>query len=362
MKFETKIATLLMCTTLALLSSCNKKLPDTPVQEQQVPVGFRAMSQAVWVKSGETDPDKPKFSDIHDDFGVWGIARQTGNSAPYILWETDALSQVVKSDDSDVYVPTTAAYWLKGYVYDFIAVAPFTSSGITASTVNTSSTPVMTFTYDMGAKYALRGTENIQPKDHYLFDLLGAAVKTDEIGATKPSSQDLFFWHLMSKINIGAEFKDGEDNATSGTLTSVRIENVGSKMQYTLYYATPSSDNLNGLEVDCTHLNPKNQTTLTFNESVAAKDANGKWSVHILPQVVTDFVISIDYTITENGESVTYNDVKYTMTNANPSQYVANGQYNWTFKIKPRQDISFKVEVAPWTSSDVGNSGGFDIN
>ena len=181
------------------------------------------------------------------------------------------------------------------------------------------------------------------------------------IDAETSSTQTLVFWHMMSKINIGAEFKDANGQAATGNLTNVRIENVDSKMAYSIKYSTPSDTNLNGLVVECNPLNQKTLTSLTFNETVAAK-VDGKWSAHILPQVVSDFVIYIDYDIVEDGKTTYYKDVKYTMRNANPSTYSANGQYNWTFRIGPREDISFKVTVAPWTSSDVSDGDDSDDN
>ena len=346
----------MLCLALPLTTAC-KKTPISAEDPQPAEIGFTAASQAAWVKSGETST--PSFP--HDDFGVWGIARQAINS-DYILWDDNDLTQVNKQQGSDIYVPITPAYWFRGYVYDFIAVAPYTNSGITSTSVHTA-TNTMSFTYDMGAKYALRGIADYDPEDHYLFDLMGAASKTPEVGASTSSTQTLVFWHMMSKINIGAEFKDANGQTTTGNLTRVRIENVHSKMIYSIKYATPSNENLNGLVVESNSL-PSNQqilTSLNFNDVVSPK-VDGKWSVHILPQVISNFVVYIDYDIKEGDNTVYYKDVKYTMTNASPSKYLANGQYNWTFKIKPGQDISFNVTVKPWTSSDIADGDEDDNN
>ena len=90
MKLETKIASLILCLALPLITAC-KKTPIPAEDPQPAEVAFAASSQAVWVKSGETPT--PTFP--HDDFGVWGIARQ--GSLVYNLWGNDALMRVNKN-------------------------------------------------------------------------------------------------------------------------------------------------------------------------------------------------------------------------------------------------------------------------
>ena len=84
MKHMTHIATLALSVLLAL-TACERNR-HTP-EEDKVPLSFSALSQNTPTKA---DGDEPKFP--HSDFGVWGIARKTGNAQPYILWETAAVS------------------------------------------------------------------------------------------------------------------------------------------------------------------------------------------------------------------------------------------------------------------------------
>ena len=361
MKFETKIVTLLMCVALSLLSSCNKKLPDTPVQEQQVPVGFRAMSQAVWVKSGETDPDKPKFSDIHDDFGVWGIARQEGIQSPYILWSSNGLTKVEElTTDPGVYAPVTAAYWIKDYKYNFLAIAPYTDLGTTPifTAGNPDATPatsdIMTFTYDMSSKYAGIPANGSTPAvaPDYDFDLLGAAAETQKIQSGHTASQSLIFWHLFTKIAINVTFSglgnDADGNPIIGSVTEMRLNGVDSEGTYTIAYDDTKT---NDLAVSCIS-NSNKETTVTFSGATG--------TVHVLPQNITDFEMYIDFTIGD----VTYTEFKLNLdiqtaanpNGTNPSEYKYNENYAWNITIGPKEDISFKVEVTPWVEEQVNDN------
>ena len=350
MKIEARIILILTCMALAL-SSCNKKLPDTPVQEQQVPVGFRAMSQATWVKAGETEPNTPKFSDIHDDFGVWGIARQDAIQSPYILWSANSLTKVEElTTDPGVYAPETAAYWIRDYKYNFLAVAPYTDLGTTPvfTAGNPNGTPatrdIMTFTYDMSSKYR---------SGDYDFDLLGAAAETPKIGSGHADSQPLVFWHLFTKITINVTFSglgnDADGNPITGIVTEMRLCNVNSEGTYTIAYDDTKD---NDLAVSCTANSNTTQTTVSF--------AGATGTVHVLPQDITDFEMYIDFTIGD----VAYTDFKLNLdiktgTNpngSNPSEYKYNENYAWNITIGPKEDISFKVEVAQGTEEKVNDN------
>ena len=362
MKFETNIATLLMCTTLALLSSCNKKLPDTPVQEQQVPVGFRAMSQAVWVKSGETDPDKPKFSDIHDDFGVWGIARQEGIQSPYVLWSSNALTKVEElTTDPGVYAPVTAAYWIKDYKYNFLAVAPFEDAGLTLNGITTKETqasttppvqnPVdfMTFTYDMSSKY----TAGL-----YTFDLLGAAAETQKIESGHKDRQQLMFWHMFAQLSIKVVFEN-----VTGAVENVSIDGVDTEASFAIKHYTgdtPNPGNTGTLSITMNDLETESvETSLQFSTG-SPVDAEGRWTAHIVPQNITDLAINIKYNVTGTDGKVTYYDDSISLANSSPAFYNPNGRYNWTIKITPKGTIGLKVSISDWGVGDIG-TGDFDI-
>ena len=349
MKFETKIVTLLMCVALSLLSSCNKKLPDTPVQEQQVPVGFRAMSQAVWVKSGET-----MFP--YDDFGVWGIARQGSNI--YNLWGNDGLlkvedlehrvaNNITTSTTQRVFTPTEAAYWIRDYDYNFLALAPYNPTGLSNvnftladATGNTTGKDYMTFTYDMSSKYS----GNI-----YDFDLLGAAAQSGPVAGGRTDSQQLMFWHLFSQININVVFtNDLEGKQITGEVTGIRLENVVSKGTYQMSHNTN-----NTLTALCTPSTVStDKKTLTFGSSPAL--------FHIIPQDVTTMGLYLNFKINEGTADTpvwaTYNDFHISLNvdgNANP--YEANGRYNWKIKIGTGAAIKFEVvKVNPWENVNGG--------
>ena len=335
MKVETSIKTILMCAALTLCS-CTKK-PITPAEDPQpAQIGFTAASQAALVKS-DTQATTP-LSQFHQDFGVWGIARQAINS-DYILWDDNDLTQVNKQQGSDIYVPISPAYWFTGYVYDFIAVAPYTNSGISSTSVD-SATNTLTFAYDLASKYALKGNTGTEATDHYQFDLMAAAAHTNEIAQNKPSTQNLIFWHLFAKITINVRFVDASGAAvTTGTVSQIRLKNVDTDGTYAIAYDDNQTTDLSVAFTNGTNSN----ATLTFDGSPGC--------VHIVPQTVTGFEMYIDFTL----NNVEYKDFKLNLNAAgNPAYYDYNQSYNWNISIGPKEDISFKVEVTPWVIEQVG--------
>ena len=317
-----------LCAALTL-GSCTKK-HHQPEEPLKAPLEFTAVSQNSALKSGATKATTP-LSEVYSDFGAWGIARQEGNATPYILWESNAMSQVVKSTDN-TYVPVADAYWLTGFAYNFIAVAPYTGgvSGLdVAHSVDTQTgKDAITFTFDQGAKYTAGDFD---------FDLMGAAAATDAI-TTKPTTQNLTFWHLFSQININVSFVDANGTAVStGTVSQMRLCNVKSKADYTLTFGVA-----NNLSVACgRHTDDK---TISLSGSSA--------TVHILPQSITGFELYLDFTL----YGAAFNDFKVNLnTTGHPTTYNWNEVYNWNIIIGPKADISFSLTVLPWVGDPVGD-------
>lgn len=234
MKLETKIAYLILCLALPLTTAC-KKTPIPAEDPQPAEIGFTAASQAVWVKGGST-AETPEFP--HDDFGVWGIARQ-GNLV-YNLWGNQSLTDVNKNTTTGYYEPEEAAYWMAGYTYNFLAVAPYNDAGFSFGEIKTkesqaTATPAvdkpvdcLTFTYDISNKYN---------NANYTFDLLGAAVETGSVSGGRTAPQDLTFWHLLSQVNIGVSFTtDLEGKPIEGKLTKIKLKDICTRATSNLYY------------------------------------------------------------------------------------------------------------------------------
>ena len=328
MEKVTRIVILSLCAAL-ILGSCTKK-HHQPAEPLKAPLEFTAVSQNSALKSGATKATTP-LSAFHGHFGAWGIARQEGNATPYILWESNAMSQVVKSTDN-TYVPVADAYWLTGFAYNFIAVAPYTDgiSGlvVTPSTDAQTGKDAITFNFDQGAKYTAGDFD---------FDLMGAAAATDAI-TTKPTTQPLTFWHLFSQININVSFVDANGTAVStGTVSQMRLCNVKSKADYTLTFG-----GANNLSVACgSHTDDK---TISLSGSSA--------TVHILPQSITGFELYLDFTL----DGAAFNDFKVNLnTTGHPTTYNWNEAYNWNIIIGPKADISFSFTVLPWVGDPVGD-------
>ena len=339
MKNVTKIVMFALCAVLAM-DSCTKRHLQHEDDTQSMPVDFSAVSQYVSVKAD--DPQPAPLSDYHQDFGVWGIARQAGNPNPYILWMTN-LEQVTKQ--GDYYKPANSAnqaFWLKDYTYHFLAIAPFTGLGanVTATQATASAQDKLTFTYDLGTKYEAGNLD---------FDLMGAAAVTP-VTTTKPEHQSLVFWHLFSKICIKVNFV----NAT-GTVDEIRLSNVVTKGDYVL-----SLDEVNDfdkpLSVTCTPSidaadKLSSSSALVLNSTNKDSGTTQQWTLHVIPQVVSGFDMYIDFTI---GASLVEN-FKVNLSAAGTAPYTYNGSYNWNLNITPN-GITFEVAIVPWSDDNTGDN------
>jgi hypothetical protein len=341
MKFEIKTVTILMYAALALaLGSCTKKTITPAEDPQPAEVGFTASSQAVWVKGGET----PTTSFPYDNFGVWGIARQ--NNLIYNLWGNGALINVVKNTAGS-YIPNEPAYWLNGYTYNFIALAPHLDAGLRSIRVTTkedqtaseSPSDYMTFTYDMSDKYTgipASGTSSAVAPD-YTFDLLGAAAEQSVNTGGYSTAQNLMFWHLLSQININVSF--GADLAGTqivGEVTGYRLENVVSSGVFELKHKSG-----NEILATCTPSTAEaSKTTFSFTET----------TVHIIPQNVQPINLYLDFVLNKGqSDQATYSDFKISLNvPANANAYLPNGRYNWNITIGAKNAITFDIDVTPW--------------
>ena len=341
---EKKIFICFLFAALLITAGCRKD--DTPA-EVKTPVGFRAMSQAALVKSGATE----SLSKYHQDFGVWGIATEAIN-LPYILWNESTFEKVEQISSSDNYAPVTDAYWLTGYTYKFLALAPY-ESGVSALSINKnlaannqSANPSISFTYDMSEKYNPT-TQDQTP--NYAFDLLGAAAVTP-VTATKPDHQQLVFWHLFSKICIKVNFV----NAT-GSVDEIRLSNVVTKGDYVVSL-DEENDVDKPLSVTCTSSDAEADkisasSPLTLDSANKDNVTTPQWTLHIIPQVVSDFDMYIDFTV--GGSSV--ENFKVNLSAAGTAPYTYNGSYNWILNITPK-DITFDVEIVPWVDDNTGDT------
>jgi len=319
--------TLLLALFLLLaLTSCQKRPQPTTPDDQKTLIGFSPVSQSAAVKSTTS------LSTIYNDFGVWGIARQEGNNTPYVLWDNNRLSQVKQSStDAETYVPVSNAYWLSGYKYNFIAIAPY-EEGLASTHSTPNSKDALTFSYNMETKY-----EN----SDYDFDLLAAVAETS-VGTQKPQHQILTFWHLFAQINITVTFKDENGNVTTGSVAEVRLHNIDSEANYII-----SFDENNGLYVSCTsEIAQNSQRTLSLKVPV---------TLNILPQDITDFELYLDYTYGEGETAVSYKNYKVELNpnGTNQTYYGNNAKFNWNINIGPKETISFNVSVVPWTETPV---------
>ena len=370
MRLETKIATLLMFAAL-VMSSCTKK-PHTTEEPAPSSLGFRAMSQAVWVKSDEAaTTTTPMFP--YDDFGVWGIARQ--GTAVYNLWGNSGLSEVkdlekrvenniTTSTTPRVFTPTEAAYWLNGYSYNFLAVAPYADAGFTfngvttkeAQTSVTNPSDYLTFTYDMSSKYTA---------GDYDFDLLGAAGQNTISTSGYSTAQDLKFWHMFSKINIGVSFsKDLAGEPISGRLTKITLKDVYTEGQYILSQSSTEIPSVrvtcpvstDASKVDLEYVIPTTSTVEESNASGSTPTFTPDWTFYVIPQLVKNMGLYLDFEINEGSSTdpdwVEYNNIRINLdVEKNQQSYTFNGNYNWKITIGTGAAIKFEISVIDWTDA-----------
>lgn len=317
MKNVTKIVIIAWCAALSL-SSCNRNRYTPEEEDQFIPIGFTAVSQAM-VKAETAD-----FP--YDDFGVWGIARSPEITQPYVLWNSDSMLRVAK-DQNDRYIPSSAAYWLVGYTYDFIAVAPWAEQNTTSVTSgNAPGTDNLTFALDLADQISA---------GNYTFDLLGAAAER-EVTSRPTSPQELTFWHLFTKVVISAEFVDCE----GGSVTKIVLKNVDSKASYTL--SVEDGD----INVVCASNGTADQKTLTINASTA--------ELYLIPQNITDLEMYLDFTVSvkpddeEEAKTVSVTDFMVNLESNKDKVYGYNEWYNWKLTISPKFVKFAEPTVQPW--------------
>lgn len=314
--------------------------------DTKIPIDFSAISNTTEVKS--TTP----LSSIHEDFGVWGIARNSSQPYDYILWEQDRMTQVVES--SNGYAPVEAAFWLSGYTYNFIAIAPWEAveNGVTSiNQGNASGSESISFSYNLADKYRL--TTPI-----YDFDLMAAvAQSTVDKAATHKSQQDLTFWHMLAQINIKLAFKDESGNATTGS-AELRLQNVDQDASYRIT-SLASTDSQNpdkvSLAVNCTNtsktytVNPLVFDGTNDNRNSSAPAVNTwTWTLNIVPQNIEDFRLTLDFNI--GGDEFRNYEINLFPSSTTPKEYGYNQQYNWNITLTPKYVRFEEPQVTPWQS------------
>ena len=343
MKNATKIVMMALCAALAL-SSCKKNRYTPEEDNQAMPLEFTAVSQATMVKSGDVDP----LSNYYSDFGVWGIARN--EDLVYNLWGSNALELVRQASGTNNYIPDGAAYWLYGYKYNFIAIAPYQSGGVTGVVVD--SDDVMTVTLDLSGKYD--EAEDVVEEDIYKyecskygFDVMAAVAETDVIGSQKPSSQALTFYHMMAKVCVAFEFKDDiTGNVIPGTVKSMRICNIDSEGKYSISHSTTQNvPNVQTLPFSSDENVKPKQEEITL----APLDGHTTMNMNILPQNIADCVMYLEFEVTKEDQTKIVEDNYMLALSAMPVlEYEANQWYNWKLIITPRAVYFAEPTVQPW--------------
>lgn len=337
MKNVTKIVILTMYAALSL-SSC-RKVHITP-EETKTPLGFTAVSQTGMTKDGtEVFP--------YSDFGVWGVARHSDLDRTYMLWDEDDLAAVYKNHLTGYFEPTSDAYWMYGYTYNFIAIAPWVSDiqGTTLLPQTDTSGDELMFSYNMSSNYNI---------GRYDFDLLGAVAQTEVTSGGWQDAQELIFWHLFSKIRVNISFTgalDAAGNPAAVKVDVLRLKNVDVHRNYTL-----SFDSDNELSVECVSASDATAPIqFAYDASIDAGKADFTRQAHIVPQNVSDVVMELDFTVGEGANAIPTTNYQIDMgavhTQAGVSpEYIYNGVYNWTITINPKT-ISFNVTVTPWQNA-----------
>lgn len=335
MKHLHKIAFLPLFAAL-LLAACdrNRHTPDP----EKIPLSFTASSQTLPVKAGESP-----LSESHQDFGVWGYATKQGQM-DYLIWEKSAMSKVTYNKDSDSYIPDTYAFWLSGYDYNFIAIAPYTDGAdrLPPFAIGQNKDD-LSFAYDMSDIYA-PSTEGVAPRPG--IDLMGSIAKRQAYKVGEDGVQELVFHRLTSRIDINVKF----DYSTTPVITEVRLENVDANATYALSYPKTGL----GIGIDCT-IGDNSKTTIPLS---LTKSDDGWWRVtlYILPQDVRKFGLFMDFTNGNDG----YTDFPITpkFPDGHDTNYSINAWHKWNITLTNKLFVFFDASVENW--DDGGPAGGDD--
>ena len=360
LKLKRTLLTLLLA-ALAL-SACGKHThtPDDP--DQPALIGFAPMSNDAMVKTRtSTDPSSlESLSRYHQDFGVWGIGRK--GTSTVNLWG-NTFVQAIYNASSDSYIPVADEYWTAEHTYNFIAVAPYTgaaeniTSGITAG--NQSGDERLSFTFDMGEKYA-PSTDGVAPD--YDFDLMATVAKSvvgSSASAHTEKTVPLIFEHLLSQINVYVSFAtDLAGNSIEGRVTKIKLCNILPSAAYTV------SSNNGKLNIGC-NTTGVTDADVEVNYSFPDEDeketkgtsTNPDLTINIIPQSVDDdMALSLDFEIKEDESWVKYEGLTIKLKGSGlPESYERNGKYNWNITIGTGASIKFNVTVGGWSDGTTGD-------
>ena len=328
MKHLHKIAFLPLFAAL-LLAACDRNRHTPDPDTQKAPISFAALSQNIPVKAGEIP-----LSSIHDNFGIWGYATKQEHP-DYLIWEDETMSRVRYNGSS--FFPDTYAFWLSGYDYNFIALAPYTDGADRlASIVIGQNKDALSFAYDMSEIYS-PSTEGVAPRPG--IDLMGSIAKAHVDKAATQGVQDLRFHRLTSRIDIKIIFENsGNELSDIPEISGLRLENVDADAAYTISYASE-----NTLGINC-NIGESSDTDIPLT---LTKDKDSWWGVttYILPQNVSDFKMYIDFTI---GDEV-YKEFPITLTfPADDREYGINQWHTWKITLTPSLFVFFEPSVTDW--------------
>ena len=340
MKHLHKIAFLPLFAAL-LLAACDRNRHTPDPDTEKVPLSFSALSHNIPVKAGESP-----LSESHQDFGVWGYATKQGQM-DYLIWEERAMSRVKYSENSGSFIPDTYAFWLSGYDYNFIAIAPYNDGAKNLSDFSVAtSRDALSFAYDMSDIYA-PSTEGVAPRPG--IDLMGSIAKAHVEKAVDKGVQDLRFHRLTSRIDIKIIFENsGNELSDIPEISGLRLENVDADAAYTISY--PSENTLsyaseNTLEINC-NIGDNSKTTIPLS---LTKSDDGWWRVtlYILPQDVSKskFELYIDFNIGNDS----YKDFPINLTfPADDREYGINQWHTWKITLTPSLFVFFEPSVTDW--------------
>jgi hypothetical protein len=249
----------------------------------------------------------------------------------------------VTKNEANLYMPATDAYWLSGYVYNFLAVAPYNDPHFNFVSVIPAMTSeaedVLKFNYDLSSKYTAT-TPN------YTFDLLGAAAEAGPVGGGRTDSQELKFWHLFSQINLTIKFgKDGESKDINGKITEIRFS-PEPKASFEISYDSSSAEDGAQPIVKPELITTQQKPVLTFTANAAEVSIG---PINIVPQKPENATLEIDFTIQEDTNTAVDYTLNIDLSVAQtPEEYRPNNRYNYTIIIGAKAAITFYVSVNAW--------------
>lgn len=283
---------------LLLTAACTDEQAENPADGAR-PISFTPAAETRAVVEGTTLPSGSSFS-------VWGWYG-TGNDINKNVFDGNT---VTESNGTWGYTGGTQ-YWIPGMTYNFYGVYP---TGVNASCATDGTLTVSSF------DCSKTGSEAV--------DLMTASRTGISYTAEQtPQPVDMQFGHELARVNVVATVEGGD-----ATVTNITFAGMATKGDYSS----------TGEWSNTTTGSFANLTPQTLN----AEGVDLLGDMLLIPQVVSDFTLTVDYTVGGVAQPRKMITLPTTI-----SQWYKGKSYKYTLSFK-RNTLTVTVTVVDWNEED----------